>query len=130
MTITIRQIQYFIAVSKHGSFSRASEALYVSQPALSQQILMLEEALSVKLIDRSSRHVKLTDSGEVYLKYVTEAMKILSEGERSIVDLPSLNTGVVKVAAVPPLIYPVSNIIRKFNEQYPGIFFFNRKISR
>lgn len=130
MNITIRQIEYFISVAKYQSFSKASEASYVSQPALSQQILLLEDALNTKLIDRSTRKVKLTEAGEVYLKYITRAMKALSEGKRAIFDVSSLNAGDIKIAAIPPLIYPVSNLIRIFIEKYPNVSFSITELSQ
>ena len=63
-----RSLQYLIAIAEHGSFTRAAEALYVSQPTLSQQIKQLEESLQTPLLDRSGRTVKLTDAGEIYLQ--------------------------------------------------------------
>lgn len=62
-----RSLRYLLAVAEYHSFTRAAEALYVSQPTLSQQIKQLEESLDVQLLDRSGRSVSLTDAGKVYL---------------------------------------------------------------
>ncbi|MEL5952922.1 LysR family transcriptional regulator, partial [Klebsiella pneumoniae] len=64
-----RHTHYFLAVAEHHGFTRAAAALHVSQPALSQQIRQLEEMLAVQLFDRSGRTIRLTDAGEVYLRY-------------------------------------------------------------
>ncbi len=61
----LRHIRYFLAVAEQRSFTRAADALHVSQPTLSQQIRQLEEPLGVQLFDRSGRPVQPTEFGEV-----------------------------------------------------------------
>ena len=73
----LRHIKYFLAVAEHQSFTRAAASLYVSQPALSQQIKQLEESLETILFDRSGRHIKLTHAGEVYASYAHKALQDL-----------------------------------------------------
>ncbi|WP_268603244.1 LysR family transcriptional regulator, partial [Escherichia coli] len=65
----LRHIRYFLAVAEQGNFTRAAEALHVSQPTLSQQIKQLEDALGAPLFDRSGRRVQLTDAGEAWMRY-------------------------------------------------------------
>lgn len=63
-----RHIHYFLAVAEHLSFTKAAAELHVSQPALSQQVKLLEESLGAQLFDRSGRTTRLTDSGKIYLQ--------------------------------------------------------------
>ncbi len=63
MPVTLRQLRYFQALVEHGSFSRAAESVYVSQPALSLQIRELEATLGGRLVERESRGVHLTRLG-------------------------------------------------------------------
>lgn len=59
----LRHLRYLLAVAEHRNFTRAAEALHVSQPTLSQQVRQLEEQLRVQLLDRSGRSVRPTDAG-------------------------------------------------------------------
>lgn len=72
----LRHLRYFVAVAETLSFTRASEALYISQSTLSQQIADLEQELGTKLLDRNRRKVTLTDAGRALLM---ESQRILSQ---------------------------------------------------
>ena len=63
----IRQIEFVDAVARHGNFTRAANELHVAQPAVSAAIRHLEDELGVRLFERTSRHVALTDAGEAFL---------------------------------------------------------------
>ena len=70
----LRHIRYLKAVADHGSFTRAAQALHVSQPALSQQITELEERLGAQLLDRRGRQIQPTDLGRAYLERARRAL--------------------------------------------------------
>lgn len=72
MQIDSIQIEYFLTVSKYLSFTKAAEALYVSQPAISRRIAMLEEQLGIKLIQRTKRTVELTEAGRKFQSFFEE----------------------------------------------------------
>jgi len=78
----LRHIRYLQAVAEHQNFTRAAEALHVSQPTLSQQIRQLEDLLQVQLLDRSGRTVRVTDAGEAYLRHARRALQDLDAGRR------------------------------------------------
>ncbi|MCF5541699.1 LysR family transcriptional regulator, partial [Pseudomonas syringae] len=65
----LRHIRYLLAVADHGNFTRAAEALHVSQPALSQQIRQLESSLGVQLFDRTRRSVSPPDAVTLHLDH-------------------------------------------------------------
>lgn len=118
----LRHIHYFLAVAEHGSFTRAASALYVSQPALSQQIKQLEETLGAILFDRSGRTVRLTDAGEVYARYAQQALRELSAGERAIHDVDNLSRGALRIAINPTFTgYLLGPLVARFHQQYPSI---------
>lgn len=83
----LRHLRYLLAVADHGGFTRAAEALHVSQPTLSQQIRQLEESLGVNLFDRTSRSVKPTDAGEAYIECARRVLVELEAGKRALHDV-------------------------------------------
>lgn len=117
-----RHIQYFLAVAQHHSFTRAAAALHVSQPALSQQVRQLEESLGAQLFDRSGRTTRLTDAGEVYLRYAKRASQELQEARRAIHDVGDLSRGSLWVAVTPTFTsYLVGPLVEAFHGRYPNI---------
>ncbi|HET9420021.1 MAG TPA: LysR family transcriptional regulator [Nocardioides sp.] len=72
--VELRQLQYFVALSKDGSFARAAERQHITQPALSQQIARLERELGVQLFDRSVRGATLTNEGAELLPHAESVL--------------------------------------------------------
>ena len=117
-----RHIQYFLAVAEHQGFTRAAAALHVSQPALSQQVRQLEESLGAQLFDRSGRKTRLTDAGEVYLRYALRAAQELQAGLRAIHDVGDLSRGTLRIALTPTFTtYLVGPLVEAFYGRYPNI---------
>jgi DNA-binding transcriptional LysR family regulator len=81
MDVELRHLRAFVAVARSRSFTRAAEQLLITQPALSRTIQQLESALQVTLLDRSSRHVGLTDVGTEFLR---NAERVLADFDGSI----------------------------------------------
>ncbi|MDV7086912.1 transcriptional regulator CynR [Rhodococcus sp. IEGM 248] len=118
----LRHIRYLLAVADHGSFSRAADALQVSQPTLSQQIKQLEQSLGVQLLDRSGRTVRLTDAGTAYAEHSRLALRELAAGERAVHDVQDLSRGQVRVSVIPTITaYLTGPLVHRFHRSYPGI---------
>jgi DNA-binding transcriptional LysR family regulator len=79
-TPDLRQMRYFVAVAEHGSFTGAAKELHVAQQAVSQQVKALERLLGVTLLERSSRRVKLTPEGVVFL---VDCRRVLASADRA-----------------------------------------------
>lgn len=116
-----RSIRYLLAVAEHHSYTRAAEALYVSQPTLSQQIKHLEEALDVQLLDRSGRDVRLTEAGEVYVRHARSALGELDAGRRAVQEVRDLSRGTLRLGMTPVTEYLTTPLLDEFNTLYPGI---------
>lgn len=131
LSMLARHIKYFLAVAQHHSFTKAAAALHVSQPALSQQVRQLEESLSAQLFDRSGRTTRLTDAGEVYLRYARRASQELEEGKRAIHDVGDLSRGALRVALTPTFTtYLVGPLVEAFHSRYPNITLNLREIAQ
>ena len=89
--------RFFYAVAECKSFSKATEYLHVSQPAISHAIKELESRLNTKLFIRNKKSVVLTDDGEKLLYYVKRAFDNLTLGERVIKEKEDDLTGVIRI---------------------------------
>lgn len=116
-----RNLMYLRAVHEHGSFTRAAQALNVSQPTLSQQIKQLEELLDSQLLDRTGRQVRLTDAGEIYLRHVSRALSELSAGTRAIKDVQDLTRGMLRLGWTPITNCLTCSLLAAYKRQFPGI---------
>lgn len=116
-----RSIRYLVAVAEHHSFTRAADVLHVSQPTLSQQIRLLEEALDVQLLDRSGRNVRLTDAGSVYLHHARRALGELEAGTRAVHEVQDLTRGSLRVGMTPITEHLTTPLLESFVTRYPGI---------
>jgi DNA-binding transcriptional LysR family regulator len=83
----LRHLRYFVAVAEHGNFGRAAEALHTSQPSLSLQVRQLENEVGTPLFERTTRRVRLTPAGEVFLsdcRRMFEQLAVSVEGARAV----------------------------------------------
>jgi LysR family cyn operon transcriptional activator len=118
----LRALKYLIAVAEHGNFTRAAEALHVSQPALSQQILQMEDRLDAVLLDRSGRTVKVTEAGQAYIAHARRALFELESGRRAIHDVGDLSRGAVRLAMTPTFTaYLIGPLVAAFHARFPAI---------
>src|SRR5262245_48630801 len=122
MNITLRQLQCFLHVAALGSFTRAAEKMHTMQPSLSQQIRDLEGELGIRLFDRTTRRVELTEAGTEFRNIAAKVIEDLEVAARSAHELAERKRGRVAVAA-PPLLAAaiVPRAIANFRKQYPGL---------
>lgn len=119
----LRQLAVFCKIAETGSFTKAGEALNLSQPAVSAQVRSLEEELGSRLFDRArSQKVTLTDAGQVLYHHARDLLHSTEEALRAVRELQGLVRGQIVVGAsslageylLPPLLV-------KFHQDYPGI---------
>lgn len=119
-----KQLSYFIAIVEAENITKASEKLHIAQPYLSQQLRLLEEELEVKLIERTTRKIHITDAG---LKLYHRAKQIVDLSKTTVKELKDFGEGVrgtlsvCAIASVRDMLLP--NRIREFHEKYPYVDF-------
>lgn len=119
----LRHLRYFVVVAEELHFSRAAERLGISQPPLSQQIRALEEELQVRLLDRTSRTVALTEAGRLFL---AEARATLDQADRAKLTAARAHRGEIgelTVGLFPSalLAEPVASAILGFRRRHPQV---------
>ena len=112
----------FRAVAELSNFRRAAEAVHISQPAFSRRIEKLEQALGVRLLDRTTRRVSLTTVGRDFARKVQQLLDDLDGSLLGIRGVTTSRMGVVTVASVPSAVnYHVSQVLRRYREIYPKV---------
>ena len=115
-------MQYIYQVYQAGSFTKAAEKLYLTQPALSMAVRQEEKNLGAALFDRSRRPLTLTQAGEAYIRAVEQLKYLESDLSRELEDLRDLNTGRLHIGGTHYLnCFLLAEVLSGFSKWYPGI---------
>jgi DNA-binding transcriptional LysR family regulator len=122
MNITLRQLRAFLAVARTGSFTLAAESLFITQSALSGLIKELEQSLGVRLFDRSTRRIQLSDIGRGIYPLIDKILLDLDGVLDEVANLKALKKGVVRVAA-PQLMACtlLPDVIAAYGKDFPDV---------
>lgn len=122
LPFTLDQLRILKAIASEGSFKRAADSLYVSQPAVSLQVQNLERQLDVPLFDRGGRRAQLTEAGHLLLSYGEKVLSLCQETCRALEDLQNLQGGTLIVGASQTTgTYLLPRMIGMFREHYPNV---------
>lgn len=117
-----KQLRYFLAVARAGSFVKAAEAEGVAQPSLSQMIRRLEDDLGVPLFDRLGRAVRLTAHGEALLPHAETVLREMELARQAVEAGKSPERGRVRLGVIPTLLPgAAAPAVREFEQKYPDI---------
>lgn len=119
---TLDQLLIVRAIAQQGSFRRAADTLYISQPAVSLQIQNLERQLGIPLFDRGGRQVQLTEAGHILLEYSDRILSLCQEAKRALLDLQDLKRGTLMLGASQTVgTYVMPLLVGQFWQAYPHI---------
>jgi DNA-binding transcriptional LysR family regulator len=122
LPFTLDQLRILKAIATEGSFKRAADSLYVSQPAVSLQVQNLERQLDVPLFDRGGRRAQLTEAGYLLLSYGEKILSLCQETCRAIEELQNLQGGTLIVGASQTTgTYLLPRMIGMFRQRYPDV---------
>lgn len=118
----LKELRYVLAIHTYGTMAKASQHLYISQPALSKYIQNLEDTLNVELFHRNNGRLTLTFAGEQYVSAATKMLEIFENLENELSDVQNAAKGRIRLGISTfrgPYLLP--KVISKFHNQYPEI---------
>lgn len=122
LPFTFQQLRILKAVATEKNFTKAAAVLYLSQPALSKQIRMLEKNLDTLLINRERNQISLTESGKVLLEYSDRILALCEESCRAVVDLKNGDRGNLNIGASQTIgTYLMPRILALFIKNFPQV---------
>ena len=122
LPFTLDQLRILKAIAAQGSFKKAADLLYVTQPAVSLQIQNLEKQLEITIFDRGGRKALLTEAGRLLLEYCERILNQCDEACKAIEDLNSLKGGTLIIGASQTTgTYLMPRMIGLFRQKYPEV---------
>ncbi|MFV2060298.1 MAG: LysR family transcriptional regulator [Gammaproteobacteria bacterium] len=118
----IANLQAFVAVAKYGSFSVASENLYLTQPAISKRISSLESELNARLFDRINRKTSLTEAGIALLPRAHQLILDVEDCKRAVTNLSSKVSGTLSIGTSHHIgLHRLPPVLNQFTSNFPGV---------
>ena len=118
----IDSYKIFESVARNESISKASEELYISQPAVSQSIKKLEESIGGELFNRTKSGVKLTTEGKTFYEYIKKGLDYIENGEKIFSSLQSIDSGTIRIGASTTITrHILMPFLKEYHKLYPNI---------
>lgn len=127
--VDLTELRVFLAVASERSFSAAARKLHRTQPAVSQAIRRLEDALGERFFDRSSKHGRLTEAGRVLQDYAERLLRLAEETEAAVRELQDLRRGRVTIGANEAGVHSLLPIVARFRAAHPEVLVDARRVS-
>ena len=121
LRLTLRQLEILEAVARHGSFSRASKDVHLTQPAVSMQIKQLEESLGLPLFEHVGKKIHLTEAGRETLATSQAIGRELDNLEHTLADLQGLRGGTLKISVTSTASYFAARLMALFRQVHPEV---------
>ena len=116
------QVEAFVQVAAHHSFSRAAEVLQLTQPSITARIQSLERELGEEMFERGGRGVRLTDAGLAFLPYAERILQTLQEARDAVDEVRNVQLGSLRLgSALTISTYVLPRILHVFRQRYPGV---------
>ena len=119
--VTLRQLRVFAVVAQNLSFTRAARELHLTQPAVSQQVKLLEAGVGLPLFEQIGRKVQLTSAGTELLRYANQMLDLVRETGEALAAMRGLKRGVLKLGAVSTAKYFAPSLLAAFTPDYPEV---------
>ena len=120
LKIDLNILRYFVRIAEEGGISRAADALFLSQPTLSQQMHRLEKELDVQLLQREARGASLTPAGQIFLRYARNVLQQTTNLRAELSSLREELAGTIRLASE-VLSIPLARLYCDFRRQHPRV---------
>jgi len=120
MHVTLRQLHIFETVAKHLNYSRASQELHLTQPAVSMQVKQLEGKVGFRLFEQVGKKIHLTEAGQELSRHGRAVLQQIQLAEEALADLKGLGRGKLNIAVVSTAKYFVPKMLSRFLRRHPG----------
>ncbi len=118
---TLHQLKVFEAAARNGSFTRAAEELFLTQPTVSMQVKQLTKAVGLPLFEQVGKRLYLTQAGQELFATCREIFERISQFEMTVADLKGMKQGKLRLAVITTAKYFVPRLLGPFCQLYPGI---------
>lgn len=118
---TLHQLKVFEATARHGSFTRAAEELFLTQPTVSMQVKQLTKAIGLPLFEQVGKRLYLTDAGRELFSTCKEIFDKLEQLEMKVADFKGMKQGHLRLAVITTAKYFMPRLLGPFCQLYPGI---------
>ncbi|QHV00556.1 LysR family transcriptional regulator [Synechocystis sp. CACIAM 05] len=121
MQATLHQLKVFEATARHGSFTRAAEELYITQPTVSSQIKQLSKTVGLPLFEQIGKRLYLTEAGQELLVTCQDIFQRLDNFAMKVADIKGTKQGRLRLAVITTAKYFIPRLLGEFTQKYPGI---------
>lgn len=118
---TLHQLKVFEATARHGSFTRAAEELFLTQPTVSMQVKQLTKGIGLPLFEQVGKRLYLTEAGKELFGTCKEIFNQLDQLEMKVADLKGMKQGHLRLAVITTAKYFIPRLLGPFCQQYPGV---------
>lgn len=118
---TLHQLKVFEAAARHGSFTRAAEELFLTQPTVSMQIKQLTKSVGLPLFEQVGKRLYLTEAGRELFATCRQIFETIAQFEMKVADLKGLKQGQLRLAVITTAKYFIPRLLGPFCQLYPGI---------
>jgi LysR family transcriptional regulator, low CO2-responsive transcriptional regulator len=118
---TLHQLKVFEAAARHGSFTRAAEELFLTQPTVSMQIKQLTKSVGLPLFEQVGKRLYLTEAGRELFATCSQIFETIAQFEMKVADLKGVKQGQLRLAVITTAKYFIPRLLGQFCQLYPGI---------
>lgn len=128
MKMDLRQLRYFITVVQEKNYSKAAKILHISQPSLSNAIMKLEYEVGMKLLERTTRGLSLTEAGNIYYMRSKELLRKFDNTLKELDEMKKIGNGKICIGLIESSKFWFPKVVKNFKENYPNVYFQLREI--